>query len=138
MRYSLLIILSLCPCLSYRAKPNSKDILPKGISFPETELPEGKLCKVASPKLPKTLPYFWRQVFNPPHLEILSVHHQLIRFGKLPAAAAGGHIWNFTAFLFISKIMRRLVTHAYLLPIYPKSTSRLQRYIEHKASTLQI
>ncbi len=128
MRYSFLIILSLSPCLSHRAKPNSKDILPKGIPFPETELPESKLCKVASSKLPETLPYFWRQVYNPTY----STYDTTLRFGKIPAA---GH---FTAFLFVSKIMTRHVTQVYLLLIYPKSTSRLQCYVKHKTSTLQI
>lgn len=59
--------------LAYRAKPNSKDVLPKGISVPETELPESKLCKVASSKLQKTLPDLWRQVFCS-HTMKLSLH----------------------------------------------------------------
>ncbi|KAF3851214.1 hypothetical protein F7725_012986 [Dissostichus mawsoni] len=49
---------------SHIVKPNRKNILPKGISFPETELPESKLCQVASPELPKTLPYLWRQMLD--------------------------------------------------------------------------
>lgn len=68
-------------CLSYRAKPNSKDILPKGIPFTETELPESKLCKMASTKLPKTVSYLWRQVSNSSYVEIISqTHLQLCLF----------------------------------------------------------
>lgn len=48
--------------LAYRAEPNSKDFLPKGVPFSETEFSEGKLCEVASPKLQETLPHLWRQV----------------------------------------------------------------------------
>lgn len=96
IRCSHLIILSLSPCLSYRAKPDSKDVLPKGIPFPETELPESKLRKVASPKLPKTVPYLWRQVFYSPYMEIM------------PAAL--WHICTFTAIRFVSNIVTRLET----------------------------
>lgn len=49
-----------------RVKPNSENFLPKGIPFPETELSESKLCKVASPELQETLPHLRRQVLNSP------------------------------------------------------------------------
>lgn len=74
----LIIILSLSHCLSYRAKPNSKDILPKRVPFTETELPESKLCKMASTKLPKTISYLWRQVSNSPYAMLLLQTHLLL------------------------------------------------------------
>lgn len=55
--------LSFCSYFN-RAEPNSKNLLPKGIPFPETEFSESKLCKVASPELQETLPNLWRQVLD--------------------------------------------------------------------------
>lgn len=78
MRCSCLIRFCLSLRLSYRAKPNSEDVLSKRISFPETELPESQLCKVASPKLPKNIPYLWRHVFNYPAMQ-----DTFIRLGKV-------------------------------------------------------
>lgn len=66
VRCSLLIILGLSQHPSGRTKPNRKGILSKGIPLSETELPESKLCKVASTKLQEALPYLRRQVFKSP------------------------------------------------------------------------
>lgn len=42
-----------------RTKPNHEDVFPQGIPFQETNLPESKLCQVASAELP-ALPHLWQ------------------------------------------------------------------------------